>query len=492
MRLPVPLLAAAVGVVALASTAVATTPSGHDARTLPTAVGASRASAVRTSVVCPDLRILPGTLGTTVAVGTGTPGDGSVMLQPAQGDKPGPKNPVLGPGQTIGRYSGPLTGPITLSAQGALSGSLVAEQISRGNKTTDRGWSEARCEPPRAQQWFVGAATTPGDTPTLELANPTDTSAVVDVTVLTPSGVQTSSAGNNITVAKRSVQRLALSSLAPNVTVTAVRVTTSTGRVSAAVRDVRTSGETLLGTDWVPVGSAAASLTVAGLPNEVIGAIPKRTLFVGVPGDIDATVQVTVTDASGTYVPVGLDAVAVGAGTVRAIDLTKALGRKAAAVTVTSSDPAVRLVAGALIDAASSKGQPIHEIAYLGTASPLRGAAIVPVVRTAGDVDSALVVSAPRGQASFTLVISPPTGAESRQRITVRAGTTYITSLRARRVPDNSTVTIVPDPGTAPLYAARLIEENGALGPLLSSFTLLGAPPSQQVPAVAALPVTGG
>jgi hypothetical protein len=37
-----------------------------------------------------------------------------------------------------------------------------------------------------------------------------------------------------------------------------------------------------------------------------------------------------------------------------------------------------------------------------------------------------------------------------------------------------------------------LIVEDGALGPLLSSFTLLGAPPLQRVPAVTELPAGAG
>lgn len=483
------LLAAIVGIVAVGATAGATVPSHHSATALPVVAGGGSAGVVRASLVCPDLRILPGTLNTTVAVGTGRPGAGSVRLSPAVGNATGPAAPVLNAGQQVGRYSGPLTGPLTLTAQGALTGSLVAEQIARANKTTDRGWAEARCEPPRSDQWFVGAATSPGDTPVLEIANPTDTTAVYNVTVLTATGRSDPSIGNNLTLKARQVVTTALSSFSPDSPVTAVEVRTTTGRVSAAVRDIRSSGETFLGTDWVPVGTPAQVVTIAGYPSSVTGQAPSRALYVGVPGGTDATVRVQVTSTEGTYVPVGLDSVAIGAGTLRTIDLTKILANHPGAVTVTSDDPSVPIVAGGLIDAASTQGNGIHEIAFLGSASALRGAALVPIVYTAGDVDSDLVLSAPKGAATATLLVTPPHGASGEAHVAVPAGTTVEQSLRALGVPDGSSVTVVPGANSGPLYAVRLIAENGALGPLLSSFTLVGAPPAQKIPVVVQAPI---
>ncbi len=471
---------------ALAGIGAATAPTHRSAIPRPQ-LAARSADTVRASVVCPDLRILPNVLGTTVAVGAGLPGAGSVHLVPASGNAAGPVGPVLANGKQVGRYGGPLTGPLTLTAQGPIAGSLVAEQLSRGNQATDRGWAEARCEPPRAQQWFVGAATTPGDTPVLVLANPTDTPAVADISVLTAQGITEPRAGHNLTLGPRTVIRLDLGNLAPNFPVTAVEVATSSGRVSAAVRDVRSSGETPLGTDWVPVGGAATELTIAGFPGTVTGAAPRRVVYVGAPGVTDATVRVQVTTSSGTFVPVGEDAITVTAGTLRSIDLTALLGASAGSVTVTSDDPDVPIVAGGFVDASSAKPQHVHEIAFLGPAAPLRGAALVPIVVISAEVDSVLVLSAPRQSVSATLVITPPKGPVLRRRVVVNAGRTLEQSLRMLKIADRSTVTVLPDAGSPPLYAVRLIEEDSSRGPLLSAFTLLGAPPSQPVPAIRAL-----
>lgn len=487
-RPPLGLTASVAGLLAIGAMAAVTCPRPGPAAAVQVRAGGGSAGAVRASVVCPDLRTIPGTLTTTVAAGAGTPGPGSVTLLPAAGQAGGPGVPLLTAGQQVGTYSGPLTGPLVLQAQGPMAGSLVAEQLSRGNKTADRGWAEARCEPPRAEQWFVGAGTAPGDDPQLVLANPADYPAVTDVTVLTPTGISDTSAGHNIALAPHTVTRLRLATLAPDVDATAVRVTTSTGQVSAAVRDVRSSGETLLGTDWVPTSSAAARLTIPGLPGTVAGKPPTRTLLIADPGASDATVKVEITGPRGTFVPTGLDAVPVAAGALRAIDLSGRLGNGAAAVSVTSDDPAVRVVAGVMVDAASTKGTKIHEFTYLGPAAPLQGAALIPLVRTAGDADSTLVLSAPREAVSLTLVVRPQGGPETRRALTIAAGTTFTQSLRALNVAEGSTVTVLPDPGSPPLFGARLIAEDGSLGPLLSAFTLLGSPPQQRVPQVAELP----
>jgi hypothetical protein len=492
IRVPIPLIAAALALAAVGATAAATEPSGTPSNSLPVVAGGGSGGAVRASVVCPNLKIVPGTLVTTVAVGTANPGAGSVRLTSAAGTKRDAVS-LLGNGKQRELYSGPITGPLELQATGPLANSLVAEQAARANKTGDRGWSEARCEPPRAEQWFVGSATTPGNTPTLELANPTDTNAVTDVTVFTPDGISATNAGHNLSLAPHSVLNLDLTKLAPNATTTAVRVSTTNGRVSAAILDVRTSGLNLTGTDWVPVASTGVSQVITGIPGPVAGATPKATLAIADPGDSDATVSVKLIGPTGTFVPVGMDAIAVTANTVKTVDLTAALAASAGGVIVTSDDPAVPIVSSVLVDVPSSKGTPIHEITYLGPDTALSGAALAPLVYTGGgfDIDSVLVLSAPDDPVSITLVLTNAAGVTQRTRIAVQPGTTRAVSLRAVGAGDNTTATLIPDDGSPPLYAVRLITENGAFGPLISSFALSGAPAEQHIPPVVAEPLAG-
>lgn len=465
--------------------------------TRPTAAGppvvrtASAAPAVRTTLFCPDLISEPGTLDTMVAVGTPTGAVGTVDLTAATSTTGGERLPV---GSGVATYSGPQTGPVTLTAQGAVASGLVAEQLSRGNKTAERGWAEARCEAPRSDQWFVGAGTTAGDTPAIVLANPADTRAIATVAVLTPTGLTTPEVGSNIVVAPHAVVTLNLTDLAPAEPVTAVHVTTQTGEVSAAVRDIRTDGTITLGNDWLPVGEPQPDLTIAGIPGTVTGAQPARLLYLGNPGQASATVKITVTASSGTFVPVGLESVTVAPESLATVDLGKVLQDRAASVHLTTepglAGQPVPIVAGILVDAASTTGDGIHEITFLGPQQPVGRAALIPQVRTdqSQGQDSRLVFSAPAGYVSGTLTVQPPGGTPVRIPFAVAAGTTVDVST-AGHIPDQSSIVVTTAPGSGPLYLVRLIEENGALGPLLSAYQVSPAPPLRPVPAVGRLPL---
>jgi hypothetical protein len=464
---------------------------GAAAAALPSTVG----STVRANLLCPDVRQIPGTLSTSVDVGTTTPGSGSVTLAPATSTAAA--RTVLSGSQGVATDPAAPSGPVVLAAAGGVSGGVVGEQIARANKTSARGWAEARCEPARADQWFLGPATEVGDLPTVVLADPADSRAIVTITVLTPNGLVAAPAGGNLVLAPHSVQRLSLQQLAPGETATAVDVRTESGLVSAAVLDVRTHGTTFLGTDYVPVSEPASTVTVAGLPGSAVGERPARTLSIGNPGTSSATVRVTVTTATGSFVPIGLDALTIPAQSVRSVPLGTALGASAAAVTIASSPAAdgtaQPVVAGVLVDASSIKGTGIHEITYLGTVGPLAGPALVPVVITQGDgdpADSDLILAAPTGVATARVVVRTPAGAVFTTRtLTVAAGTSQAYSMRDWKVPNDSSLVVTPLPGSNPLFATRLILEDGALGPLISSFELSGAPPQQQVPAVVPLPL---
>jgi hypothetical protein len=459
------------------------------------ALPATTGSAVRATLFCPDVRQLPGTLTTSVVVGTTTTGDGSVTLAPAT--KAGVESTLLRSGQRLRTDTTAPQGPVVVQAAGAPSGGLVAEQIARANKTSSRGWAEARCGPARSDQWFVGPATGPGDAPVVVLADPADSRAVLSVTVLTPTGLVAAPAGGNIVLAPHTVQTVSLTSLAPGVTATAVEVRTETGEVSAAVRDVRVHGLTPEGTDYVPVSEPSATQVVAGLPGTVVGVAPARILTVGNPGTVDATVQVTVTTATGSFVPVGMDQITVPAESLRSLDLGRALGTSAATVTVRSAPTAEGspppVVAGVLVDAASTERNGIHELTYLGSVGQLQGPALVPILvtRGAGDpADSVVVLSAPQDAATVTLLVRTAAGAAALTRtVRISAGTTVAVSMVRLKVPTGSSLTVTPEAGSGPVYGSRIIEEDGALGPLLSAFQLVGAPPLEQVPAVVPLPL---
>ncbi|MHB8341012.1 MAG: DUF5719 family protein [Mycobacteriales bacterium] len=450
-----------------------------------------RAPADGQTLVCPDVRRIPGTLDTVVVVGTADPGPGAVDLLPASGPPKSPQR-LLSAGQLTASYRGPLTGPLVVKATGPLAGALVAEQLSRANKTADRGWADDRCEPPRAVQWFVGPGTGVGDDPVVTLANPDDVPALVDINVLTPAGPADDPQGQGVAIAPHSVSRIPLTTLAPGATATAVQVSTVSGRVAAAVRDVRTNGLIPLGTDWVPVADGPhPQVVVAGVPGMINGTPPARTLILANPGTTDTTVTVETVTGNGEYVPTGLSAVVVPAGTVRTVDLGSAVGPTPATAVITTSTPSTAVLAGVLVDAASTYTG-IHEIAYLGAAQPLAGPALVPENPIAAEVDSVLELSAPGATAAVTVTIPGGGGRPGRSfQVGVPPGRSIEVSLRHDGVVGGP-VTVTPVPGSGPVYAVRVIEERGALGPLIAAFGLVGSPPLVTIPPVRPAPFSGG
>lgn len=443
------------------------------------------------TLVCPDVRRIPGTLDTVVVVGTADPGPGAVDLLPASGPPQSPKR-LLSAGQLTAAYRGPLTGPLIVKATGPLAGALVAEQLSRANKTADRGWSDDRCEQPRVVQWFVGPGTTVGEDPVVTLANPDSVPALVDISVLTPAGPADDPQGQGVALAPNSVSRIPLTTLAPGAAATAVEVTTVSGRVAAALRDVRTNGLIPLGTDWVPVATGPApQVVVAGVPGLVNGSQPGRTLILANPGPNDATVSVQTVTGNGEYVPTGLASIAVPAGTVRTVDLGAAVGATPATAIVTTQGPSAAVLAGVLVDAASTV-TPIHEIAYLGAAQPLAGPALVPENPIAAAVDSVLELSAPGPTAAVTVGIPGGGGRPARSfQAGIPPGRAIEVSLRHQGLLGGP-VTVTPVPGSGPVYAVRVIEERGALGPLIAAFGLVGSPPLVSIPPVRLAPFSGG
>lgn len=486
-------LAAAVGALTLTAVGVVATRTQPRPGAVLGLTAAHRARVTGAILVCPDIRQIPNTLATFVVAGTGLPGPGQLTMTPG-GDPGATPVRLLGPGQLAATYRGPVTGPVVLHARGALAASLVAEQLSLSNRGLNRGWADVRCSPPQAQQWFLGAATAQGDAPVLTLVNPDPVPALANVTVLTPAGTANAPAGQGVAVPPDSAVHLALASLAPGAVATAVEVSTVAGETAAAVRDVRVAGLTTLGTDWVPAQPAPAStVVVAGIPGVIAGQPAARVLVLADPGTVNATVTVTTTTTAGTFVPSGLSSVTVPAGSVRRIDLAGPVGQSPATVTVRSagSGPAVPVLAGALVSVRSPVTG-LSEIAYLGAGTPLAGPALEPENPVTAHEDSVLELSAP--QRAATVTISRPAQGSTPAfslPVAIPAGRVVEVSLRHYGWLGNA-ATVTPQPGSGPVYATRIIEDQGLFGPLVTAMGLVGAPPEVVVPAAGPGPVPGG
>src|SRR5690606_21863598 len=129
---------------------------------------------------------------------------------------------------------------------------------------------------------------------------------------------------------------------APGSVATAVRVSTSRGRVAAALEMRETAGITPHGMTYVPAAAAPATdVVIPGVPRH-----GQHNLRIVAPGDTDAIVSMRILGPEGPYSPLDQDVLTVPAGGV--LDTALDVARDGAyGIRLTSDQPvtaAVRVV----------------------------------------------------------------------------------------------------------------------------------------------------
>lgn len=450
---------------------------------------------VGSTIVCPDLQNVNGDfVATTLTAGTTYVGTGKTEIYGIASSKE-PRRTLLDHGPAVKRYVSTTSGPVVVHTTGAITGGVVATQLGRGRLTENRGYAETACTPPLTEQWFVGASTTVGADPYVQLVNVEDFSALVDITVLTPDGEADAPTGQNIVVPGRNAVRVRLDTLAPDAKMTAVKVSTRTGRVAAALRDTHTRGNTELGTDWVPVTRfPARTVTIPGIPADGDPPLSAISLAVANPNERDTIVSIKAIASDGVYIPsrpVSLDNQRIPAGTVKKFDLLNSFSGNPAAVQITSTDAAAPILAGISVDAKSAVSD-IHELMYLGAQLPLTDETYLPEIRVDDNTDvfSTLLLSAPERGARITLTFDTANGgrlAKGRTsnvaEVSIPQGRTVAVDL-GKYVTGKATALIVVTTGSGPLYAVRYLHERGARGPLISALAPVNRQPPVEIPAV--------
>jgi len=454
------------------------------------AVG-SEAAVVGAVAVCPDIVQNGTAVQTRVSLGVApdptTERGGRVEGQRLGAPGPAAPLPLDRPGQVVvGLAAGPAPADgYVVTARGPLAAGLEVEQVGRGDDGPLRGLAGLRCEAPRTESWFVGGSTLVGQQSVVVLANPDDAPATVDVEVFTSRGPADTRPGRGLLVAPHSRRLVALDTLAPDRDRLAVHVSALRGRVAAAVRHVRFDGRTPNGVEWVPQAQPpSTSVVVPGIAavRRGPGSSP-RTLLVTNPTADDTVVRLQLTTGDGQFVPTGLDAVPVPAGSTASVDLTRLVGASPAAVTVTSDGSPV--LASALLD--DVQDAPLREIAYAGSAPPLSGVAVLTDLVIDRPTESTLLLSAPQQDASVQVtpvqVVGNRQPLPAARTVAVAGGRTVALRL-STFLPPGATgrlaVEVRPVPGSGPVYAARYLRARGNRGPLTTSLTLQGA--AQRVP----------
>jgi Family of unknown function (DUF5719) len=379
-----------------------------------------------------------------------------------------PKNLLAGqPGSSADVRTSEGRGGVVISATGAMAQGLAVEQ------TGPAGLVTAQCGSPGTNFWFVG----PGEAqaPDIELYlmntdNVTADAQVTAITDVTKNGQPGDSADNSITVPPHSMVTQSLGTLLQSSRVMALNITTSVGRVVAAVRESKNGSAV---GSWLPATETPArSLYIPGVP--ATGGT--RELYIAVPGSATAQVKVTVVTSRGSYQPTGGTNIPLLEDSATVVALPS-LGYVGGAVKVSSTVPVVAAMltgggpSGAAGAVAASAG-PVEEQGVLADGP----------VGAGGTTD--LVLSAPGAAASVRVTVAAlglPVSSQSGTVVTVGARSSVIVPVKnpgGRRV-DTVMVVVTPLAGSGPVYAGRVISYRGvvqSIMPVPSSLTWVGMP----------------
>ncbi len=355
-------------------------------------------------------------------------------------------------------------GGVLIQAAGALAQGIEAEQTGPGGLVT------ARCEAPGTSFWFVGPGQKSAAQIEVYLINPDGQAADAQVSALTDENPLVSS-DTGIAVPPHSMVVQSLSALLSSSQVIGLHISTSVGRVSAAVRLARSPSEP---GGWLPAAQQPArNLVIPGVP----GTTGARVLYVAVPGGSgSAQVKVTAVTAKGSYQPTGGSGIDLPGSSAWAVQLPSLSG-VAAAIRVSASVP----VTAAVAVPGGASGAPD---ALTAASGPLQEQGVI-ADNPAGPAGSAqLVLSAPWAAASVRITDATATTPFAREpSTTVQVADGHTAVLPLRPPPGdkagNFAVLVTPLPGSGFVYAGRVLTAGGVVQsilPVISSPTWVSLP----------------
>lgn len=192
---------------------------------------------------------------------------------------------------------------------------FAAQSVTIANDRL-RGVSAGTCTTPRTEQWLVGGATTLGITTTLDLANPGEVPATVQITVFDEDGEVPAVETAGVIVAPGDTQTVSLNGYAPERERIAVRVLSTGSPVSARlgvaqVRDITpfavsgTTAQARPETRLVIGGVANVNPVIEGPKDGDEGDPFPVVINALAPGEEVANVSAIALDEEGEATPVG-------------------------------------------------------------------------------------------------------------------------------------------------------------------------------------------
>lgn len=430
----------------------------------PDQIAASTITPVRnTTVVCP---IVNGQADVNVnafsPAGGGAPATGDTATVSAYNNQT-PAVTLKQPGalSTAKNLSGDIANlsqdnvPVVAQATGAYApGFTLTETIASTGTGTLHGLASTPCTAPDTDYWYIGAAAD-AKSAKLNIYNSDQIAAEVNLTAYTQdgpvaSGVMQTDQGLLVQPAAQYTQPIDLTALATGTTPLAVHLTTTAGRVSAALLDSDSNG----GRDFILAQKPSARLVIPGIPAPSNNAASKMKLQLTLLSPTTDT-DVTLHWIGGSTITPDVQVPHLTAGKVQQVDLSNVpVPGEAAALQIDSAN-GTPIIAEIRVVAEGG-----NDSAYLSPVPALTGESIV-----ADDADGSVVeLTNTAAKDAQVKVTTEGSGTPNAQTVTVPAGSTKAVKLQA---PTGGAapfaVSVVPMDGAASVYAARIMTGDGGL-----------------------------
>ncbi len=359
-------------------------------------------------------------------------------------------------------------GGLILSAKDSAAQGLDVEQLAPSGQPT------TRCQAPGASFWFVCPGATNLHTE-LYLLNTDSQPADADLSVQTESGPQLGTPDAGIVVPPHTMLVQSLGTLLRGAKDIALHVTTTSGRVVAAVRLTTSLSKPGI---WLPTAQEPSTTQVlTGLPSKP----GQRELYITVPGSAEAHVNITAVTPHGSYPTGGNDNDLLGHLTT-GIPLP-ALSGQPGSIVIKATVP----VTAELEVSGGPSGAPGAFITGSDAVTE-QGVVAASPVGLAGA--SEVVLSAPGHAAQVRITQALPGTAltgQAGQVITVPVKSSVLVKVKLpKHSPTKDTevaLLVTPLSGSGPVYAARVASTHAG-GSIVDVLPVISSPTQIELPYV--------
>jgi Family of unknown function (DUF5719) len=402
--------------------------------------------------------------------------EGQLRAEQLSGGKAGLEITEPGTGTTLARDKDPLL----LQAEGVMATGTSAAVLGAAGQGEQAGLMAAPCLPPGTVHWFPGVGSSSTEKTELILTNPDDSQAEVDLRFFGRRGRVAVPGSPNIAVDARASRMISLSSLVQTDGPLTVAVRTSSGRVAAIARKVRSNKLAPAGADW-QLSSAVPATTV------IIPAVPDgeggRRLIVSNPGTARATVTISALGIQGEYAPSGAASVDLVPESTAELDLTAGLAGEAGAIKLTSDQP----VTGTVVST-GHRDSAQDDLAVSSAAAPLVGDGVSAIATTAATDSDLILSNGTDADTPVTFEVFSYAGVSLRTDNVLLAANS--TATRRLNTPPPSYVVVRVPAGSGIYGGVRLAQPEGDIAGL-STIPLTSPDVASRAPAVAPDPGVG-